>query len=93
MLELKSGAKTFTLKVMFNGVEHIAQADPEKSILENIEAMCLPIRYACRRGRCGSCKVQLANGTLHPQRQILDNGYVLSCSSLLVSDAQVVISY
>ncbi|WP_074861917.1 2Fe-2S iron-sulfur cluster-binding protein [Pseudomonas agarici] len=75
-----------TLQVRFNGV-----CDPQRTLLENIEAMGLQIRSACWRGRCGSCKVRLEVGGLHPERHILENGYVLSCCSLLTSDASVVV--
>lgn len=81
------------LSVTLNGVEHRGPIDPEKSLLENIEAMRLPIRSACRRGRCGSCKVQLMNGLLHPDEHVLLKEYVLSCSSKLTSSAHVRISY
>jgi ferredoxin len=81
------------LSVTFKGVEHRAPIDPEKSLLENIEAMRLPIRSACRRGLCGSCKVRLVNGDLHPDEHVLFEEYVLSCASKLTSSAHVSISY
>ncbi|MFO3664175.1 2Fe-2S iron-sulfur cluster binding domain-containing protein [Pseudomonas sp. SZ57] len=82
-----------TLQVRFNGVCHSGVCDPQRTLLENIEAMGLQIRSACRRGRCGSCKVRLEVGGLHPERHILEDGYVLSCCSLLTSDASVVVDY
>lgn len=82
-----------TLRVRFNGVCHSSVCDPQRTLLENIEAMGLPIRSACRRGRCGSCKVLLEAGSLHPTRHIVEDGYVLSCSSRLTGDACVVVDY
>lgn len=81
------------LCVTLNGVEHSGPMDPGKSLLENIEAMRLPIRSACRRGRCGSCKVRLVSGRLHPDEHVLFRDYVLSCSSKLASSAHVSIDY
>lgn len=82
-----------TLHISFNGVRHSGSYDTQLTLLENIEAMGLPIRSACRRGRCGSCKVQLEAGRLHPTRHIVEDGYILSCSSLLTGDASVVVDY
>lgn len=93
MVELKSEVKNVTLRVTFNGVEYFGVADTERSLLENIESMHLPIRSSCWRGLCGSCKVKLASGTLHPDKYIIDGDFVLSCSSQLSSDAHVIISY
>ncbi|MFR0687894.1 2Fe-2S iron-sulfur cluster-binding protein [Enterobacterales bacterium AE_CKDN230030158-1A_HGKHYDSX7] len=81
------------LQVRFNGEQYSGVCDPRRTLLENIEAMGLPIRSACRRGRCGSCRVLLEAGGLHPTRHLLEDGYVLSCSSLITSDARVVVDY
>ncbi|MEJ2419016.1 MAG: 2Fe-2S iron-sulfur cluster-binding protein [Exilibacterium sp.] len=81
------------LKVNFNGIEHTGTASTSQSLLENIENMSLPIRSACRKGLCGSCKVKLVNGQLNSEKSIVEDGYVLSCSSLLNSDAEIDITY
>lgn len=81
------------LQVRFNGKQHFGGCDPQRTLLENIEAMGLPIRSACRRGLCGSCRVVLETGGLHPTQQVLKDGYVLSCSSHITSDACVVVDY
>ena len=86
-------AKAIHIRVFYNGKELTGWGDADVSILENLESMRVPIRSACRKGRCGSCKVQLVSGFLHPQKQIVENGYVLACSSLLQTDAELVISY
>ncbi|AUH49396.1 hypothetical protein CXB49_00350 [Chromobacterium sp. ATCC 53434] len=82
---------SLSLRVTFRGTDYVGDADPDKSILENIEEMLLPIPSSCRRGLCGSCRVQLASGELHPQKHVLEKGHVLSCSSLLLGDAHVII--
>ncbi|NML18015.1 2Fe-2S iron-sulfur cluster-binding protein [Azohydromonas caseinilytica] len=82
-------ANAFTLTVTIDGVAHVGAASPERTLLENIEALRLPIRSACRRGRCGACRVTLLEGRLHPELQLLRDGQVLSCSSRLDGDAHV----
>ncbi|MFC4160294.1 2Fe-2S iron-sulfur cluster-binding protein [Chitinimonas lacunae] len=93
MNELKPEPQTVALRVTFNGVDHLGVAETDRSLLENIEAMNLPIRSSCWRGLCGSCRVELASGELQPDKHIIDGGYVLSCSSQLASDAHVIVSY
>ena len=85
--------KHVQLRVTFNGVEHSGIADTDRSLLENIEEMNLPIRSSCWRGLCESCKVTLVSGTLHPDEHIIDGDAVLSCSSRLAGDAHVMVAY
>ena len=86
---MNTAASPFTLTVTIDGVAHVGAASPARTLLENIEALRLPIRSACRRGRCGSCRVTLLAGQLHPEFQLLRDGQVLSCSSRLDGDAHV----
>lgn len=81
------------LHVRFNGESHFGNCDLQRTLLENIEAMGLPIRSACRRGLCGSCKVLIEAGALHPTRHIYDGDYILSCSSLLTGNTTVIVKY
>ncbi|MFD2311112.1 2Fe-2S iron-sulfur cluster-binding protein [Microbulbifer halophilus] len=80
------------LKVTVNGRRHEGEASKKLTILENIEKMQLPIRSSCRRGRCGSCRVRVLSGALRDNGVRL-NGYVLSCSSYLEGDGDILLPY
>jgi len=60
--------------------------DPGSSILEAAEQAGIQIRYACRAGVCGACKIQLRQGQVHydsPPAALSaadqEAGYVLAC--------------
>ena len=80
-----------TLHVYLNKGVYTGICNPEKTILENIETMGVPIRSACRRGLCGSCKIQVITGDLHPNKHVVEDNYVLACSSVLTSSAIIAI--
>jgi ferredoxin len=74
---MNTTASPCRLTVTFDGITQVGMADPARTLLENIETLQLPIRSACRRGRCGSCRVRLLSGRLHPEFQLLRDSYVL----------------
>ncbi|TQV84969.1 2Fe-2S iron-sulfur cluster-binding protein [Aliikangiella coralliicola] len=83
----------FILTVQFNGKSYTGRGCPNKTLLENIEDMSLPIRSSCRRGRCGSCRVQLVNGELDSDKFSIEDGELLSCTTYITQDTEVAVSY
>lgn len=83
---LKNG-KQLPCSVQFVRSQQSGSADPNTSILEVAEqAGVTTIRYACRAGVCGACKVKVAAGEVTYQHAptALTNeeqtaGYVLAC--------------
>ncbi|MCG9695961.1 hybrid-cluster NAD(P)-dependent oxidoreductase [Shewanella sp. Isolate11] len=64
----------------------------EQPLLEGIEQLKLPIIAACRSGVCGACKCKVTAGKVESTSQMtltaeeIEQGYVLACSSKLISD-------
>lgn len=84
--------KRVNLSVHINGEVFCGIAETNLPLLENIENMNINIRSSCRRGRCGSCKIKLIDGTLDESISYKEE-YVLSCASYLETDAEVLIEY
>ncbi len=82
---------SYELKVIYEGVEYIGRGLMHKSMLENIENMNIPIMSACRRGNCGLCEVELVSGELDPERSLVVDDCVRTCSSYLQGDGEVFI--
>jgi CDP-4-dehydro-6-deoxyglucose reductase len=73
-------------------------ARPGETVFDAITRGGFRIPYACRRGRCGACKVQLISGqvvyTRNVPRQLFSDderaaGICLSCTALPMSDVHV----
>ena len=90
--EIEADDETLRLRVTINGRRHEGEGRKNLTILENIEKMKLPIRSSCRRGRCGSCRVSVLSGELR-DKGVHFNGYVLSCSSYLDGDGDILLPY
>ncbi|GAB2880415.1 hybrid-cluster NAD(P)-dependent oxidoreductase [Pseudoduganella ginsengisoli] len=60
-------------------------ADPEKSLLDNLEQHGVPIRSQCRSGICGSCRVKVLSGDCRREADFclddndVSQGYALAC--------------
>lgn len=64
----------------------------ENSLLEFAEKHGLKLRFGCRSGNCGSCKVRLLKGEiLYPKLPPAapGSGYVLTCSALPKGDLEL----
>lgn len=65
------------------------------TLLDAIEEMNLPIIQDCRSGVCGSCKCQIIKGSVESTSRVglsdedVNEGYVLACSTKLISDVEV----
>jgi ferredoxin len=81
------------MDIIINGVRYSGQGSTKKTILENIEDMGLTIHNSCRRGLCGSCQVSIKTGKLHPDKKVVENNKIYSCTSFLISDAVILVSY
>ncbi len=71
-------------------------AEPGMSLLDAARASGIVLEHGCRTGRCGSCKVRVAQGKTAPLRAPLSltpaeeaDGWVLTCTSQAVTDLQL----
>jgi ferredoxin len=52
------------------------------SLLDSLEAQGVDVHYQCREGYCGSCRVQLQQGSVHYQKEplaFIDEDEILPC--------------
>jgi len=82
-------------KIHFSSWNKEIVGNNKKTILEQGEDAGLIIPYSCRGGMCGHCKVKLESGNVQQRatdgltEEDKENGYVLSCSSIPLSDIEV----
>ncbi|TEW49248.1 class I ribonucleotide reductase maintenance protein YfaE [Psychromonas algicola] len=71
-------ASSFT----YNGQEY--QLDPNKTLLENLEAQAVSVEFHCRDGHCGACRSILVSGNVDystfPMAYLKDGEVLLCCS-------------
>lgn len=70
----------------------IFEADPKKTILENLESQGFTPDYQCREGYCGCCRMKLLAGEVSYQEEPLgymEIGDLLPCCSSLLSDIEL----
>jgi len=69
-----------------------------KTLLENGEDAGLILPYSCRAGMCGRCKAKLISGEVKQlpidgfnglTAQEIDEGYILCCSTIAISDVVI----
>nr|WP_086940491.1 iron-sulfur cluster-binding domain-containing protein [Thaumasiovibrio occultus] len=93
VLESAQSDSVVKIAVPSFGVEQeVAQGS---ALIDGLEAAQLPVIAACRSGVCGSCKCKVESGevTTTSQETLSEEeiaaGYVLACSSHIVSDVVV----
>ena len=67
----------------------IGTCHPNKTILENMEALELAPNYMCRDGFCGACRMKIKSGTVSYLLQPLSfvrDGDILTCCSKADTD-------
>lgn len=69
-------------------IEH----QPEKSILESLEAENVDVHFHCREGFCGACRTKLHSGeveyTTDPLAYI-DDDEILPCCCIPITDISI----
>lgn len=72
--------------------------DEGETLLDAMRAAGLGVRFACRRGGCAFCKVDIHEGSVHYDKPIADtvmseeeyaNGTVLACRALPDGDCSI----
>jgi len=63
----------------------------QQVILEQLEQQGIPIKYSCRAGICGLCRIRLESGEVTPLRKgaIKNNGMILACSCIPKSNIRL----
>lgn len=77
-------------KITVNGVEY--PLDPEKTLLENLEAQAVEPEYHCRDGHCGVCRCILLSGQadyINSPMVYLRDGDILTCCSKSKNDIEL----
>jgi ferredoxin len=72
----------------------VLQAQPNETLLEALERHGYDPDYSCRAGACGTCKLRLLSGRVHPAGDALSPaerqaGYVLGCVARPVGDVVI----
>ncbi|RDV27314.1 2Fe-2S ferredoxin-like protein [Alteromonas aestuariivivens] len=67
-------------------------SDPDKTLLESLEAADVQIHYHCREGYCGACRTKLIAGevdyTTDPLAYI-DDDEILPCCCIALTDLKI----
>lgn len=62
----------------------VYQLDPQKTLLENLEAQNVKVEYHCRDGHCGACRSIIISGEVNydnfPMAYLKDKEVLLCCS-------------
>lgn len=62
------------------------------TLLESLEAQDVDVHYQCRKGYCGSCRVQLLEGEVYYYEEPLawvNNNEILTCCCIPKSDLKI----
>ena len=85
-------AATQQFAITFSASGRSIQCAADQTILSAAESAGLPLPFACREGRCGTCRTRMLSGQVDMQhaggirpRQI-DAGDILVCCSRPLSD-------
>lgn len=78
-------------QVTINWAGHIFQGNNQQILLEQLEQQGIKVPYSCRAGICGSCRIRLLEGEVHPlkKRAVAGDGTVLCCSCVPAGDLSV----
>jgi ring-1,2-phenylacetyl-CoA epoxidase subunit PaaE len=78
---------TATVEVLMDGTTYQFTADDQSSMLDQALAQHIPLAFACKRGRCGTCKMQCLEGAVAMKdnrvlsEKEIEEGYVLMYQS------------
>jgi 3-ketosteroid 9alpha-monooxygenase subunit B len=91
--ELPSGGSDATIEVDLDGAEHTFPWPRHKKLLDVLLENGLSAPYSCREGACSACACRIESGEVKMlqndvlDQEDLDDGIVLACQSLPVTDA------
>ncbi|MBN2866827.1 MAG: 2Fe-2S iron-sulfur cluster binding domain-containing protein [Thiotrichales bacterium] len=66
--------------------------DGQFSMLEALDESGFDMPYSCRGGNCGACEVKLVSGQVEEIQMPAyeaDDGYILTCSCIPMSDVEI----
>ena len=66
--------------------------DGQFSMLEALDDSGFDMPYSCRGGNCGACEVKLVSGEvveIQSPAYDADQGYVLTCSCIPITDIEI----
>jgi len=84
-----------TVQIYYQESEITVTGDNQQLLLDQAEQANIAIPYSCRGGKCGRCKVQLAEGEVMTlSNEALseterEQGYILACSCIPLSDITI----
>lgn len=91
-LKERTEAMNKKINIVFDSWDKTHQGNTKDTVLEQGETAGLIMRYSCRGGSCGSCKVKLESGEVAQlstdglTAQEAQSGYILACSCIPKSD-------
>ncbi|MEH6452149.1 MAG: MOSC N-terminal beta barrel domain-containing protein [Psychromonas sp.] len=89
----KNSKKSLDIKYQSSGVTVLG--DNQQLLIDQAELAGINIPFSCRGGKCGRCKVKLVEGevvalnTEGLTESEIDQGYILACSSIPISDISI----
>lgn len=99
---LLSDAKTEVSEAPVHGVEFSNgknsfqfKASEAETVLEAAMAQAIPMKYACKRGRCGTCVLSLHSGSVSMTeakvllKEEVDGGLILACRAKATSSLEL----
>jgi ring-1,2-phenylacetyl-CoA epoxidase subunit PaaE len=78
--------------VVLDGRRTVVTIPPDTPILDGAQKVRPDLPFACKGGVCGTCRALLTGGEVHMRRNYaleqaeLDDGYVLTCQSVPVTE-------
>jgi len=87
-----SPAGIASFRATLDGIEHVVPYQPGEVLLDCMLDADLDPAFQCQQGHCGSCMVVKTRGQVEMRnndvlsRRDLDQGYVLLCQSIPLSD-------
>src|SRR5699024_9065052 len=90
--------QTTKVQVTLDGEQHTFSWDGKQVLLDMLRENGLDAPFSCRQGACSACACRIESGEVTMQRneileqQDLDEGIVLACQSLPVSE-EINVSY
>lgn len=88
VVESLSAQTVSSQQVTINWAGQIFQGNNQQILLEQLEQQGIKVPYSCRAGICGSCRIRVQEGEVHPLKKgaIAGDGTVLCCSCVPVGD-------
>jgi len=90
--EFRAGNKVDSFRATLDGIEHVVPCQPGEALLDCMLDADLDPAFLCQQAHCGTCMVVKLQGEVAMRKndvlskRDLEQGYVLLCQSIPLSD-------